>query len=435
MFLEEDRQENPGTLALAVSWVIVFVAILLVQWSNPVPAAPGFWFEPLSVSTLTSHRFGDMTWREVRNGEPWRLLTATFIHFGLIHLALNGLALLNLGRLVEPWYRTGPFLAICLAIGGLGNLTGGTLRHLVDLARPWVVERTAPWHLPHKIEQFIQGGGGGPVSIHTGGGSTILLGLLTLGAVVGWRSRTRVGAHLQKQMLFLLALTAALGVVMYQLVDNYGHLGGAIVGAVIGLFDGPLQRFSASRWFRRLCWAAVAGVSIACVGVAIREDRVEVALARQFREVTIRLTLDDALRADLDQLKFLYVKLVEQSPEIHNESHELDAFAVAHLLNLRQALKLPIRLPPEQVARDRADLEALLEKLDKIPREAGGEAVAADLATLRELGRAALDRSIHYSDVYNFVVAWKPAYQAVTRDLAERNAIRMEIERQARESF
>ena len=66
----EDVRENPGTLALAASWVLVFVLILLVQWYHPAtPCHPCPWWEPLKVSTVTGHRFGDMTWLEVRQGQ------------------------------------------------------------------------------------------------------------------------------------------------------------------------------------------------------------------------------------------------------------------------------------------------------------------------------------------------------------------------------
>jgi rhomboid protease GluP len=430
VLLSEDVRENPGTLALTAAWVVVFALIQWVQWLSPVTPVPIP--DVLPVSTAISHRFGDMTWLEIRQGESWRLLTATFVHFGLLHLFMNGVALFNLGRLVEPWYRTGPFLAICLLIGGLGNFLGGAIRQAVGLARPWLVAQSVAWHLPHRIERFLQGGPAGSEAVHTGGGSTILLGLLTLAAVVGWRSRTRIGAHLQRQMLILLGLTAVLGVVMYQLVDNYGHLGGAIVGAVIGLFDPPLLRFSASKWFRRISWTAALCVMFACVGIAIRDDRVEVEHARQVVEVNRRVILDDGLRGDLVNLYALYVKLVVRSSYFTDPVNELDELAVVELLKGMLALTLPKNPPPDQAARDRAELEALIGRLEKVPSDVWGPVVAEDLQTLRSLAKKGLDRPVNYQDVYDFLVAWKPTFRVIVQDLTTWNARRMELDQVGR---
>src|SRR5690606_25936913 len=52
--------------------------------------------------------------------EPWRLLTAALVHGGLIHLALNMLALWMLGQILEPMLGRGRYLALYLisALGG-----------------------------------------------------------------------------------------------------------------------------------------------------------------------------------------------------------------------------------------------------------------------------------------------------------------------------
>ncbi|MFF3026435.1 MULTISPECIES: rhomboid family intramembrane serine protease [unclassified Microbacterium] len=52
--------------------------------------------------------------------EPWRLLTALFVHGSFIHLALNMLALWMLGQIVEPMLGRSRFLALYL-ISGLGG--------------------------------------------------------------------------------------------------------------------------------------------------------------------------------------------------------------------------------------------------------------------------------------------------------------------------
>jgi rhomboid protease GluP len=430
VLLSEDVRENPGTLALGVSWIVVFVVMLLVQSRHPIPAAPGPKFEPLSVSTVTSHRFGDMTWMEVRQGEPWRLVTATFVHFGLIHLALNGLALLNLGRLVEPWYRTGPFLAICLAIGGLGNLIGGSLRQLVAVARPWLASQASSHHWPGLIERFLRGQGGpaAPVSIHTGGGSTILLGLLTLAAVVGWRSKTRIGAHLQKQMIILLALTAALGAAMSNLVDNYGHLGGALAGAAIGLIDRPLHRLSEAKAFRAACWVFFSVVACACFGAMVRDDLAENDFRRRYEMINVRGLAAERTRIDLNRLFGLYARMVFRSVYFQDPVFELDAFAMKDLLERGPSLAAPSKVDPQQVSRDREELGRLLFRLEEHPVDLWGKSVTADLARLQQLGRSAFEYPPDYAQVYDFVVCWRSATRVIDADLIRLNARRISLE-------
>ena len=52
----------------------------------------------------------------------WRLLTATFVHIGLEHFALNMITLYYLGRLAEDLFGSKAFLAIYLLSGIMGNV-------------------------------------------------------------------------------------------------------------------------------------------------------------------------------------------------------------------------------------------------------------------------------------------------------------------------
>jgi rhomboid protease GluP len=55
-------------------------------------------------------------------GEWWRLLTSCFIHFGLVHLALNMYALYQTGSTTERLFGRGRFLALYLFAGLTGSL-------------------------------------------------------------------------------------------------------------------------------------------------------------------------------------------------------------------------------------------------------------------------------------------------------------------------
>jgi rhomboid protease GluP len=55
-------------------------------------------------------------------GQWWRLLTATFVHVGLIHIATNMWCLWNLGLLGEPLLGPVGLIAVYLVTGIAGNL-------------------------------------------------------------------------------------------------------------------------------------------------------------------------------------------------------------------------------------------------------------------------------------------------------------------------
>jgi membrane associated rhomboid family serine protease len=58
----------------------------------------------------------------IANGDYYRLVTAMFMHYGVIHLAMNMWALWVLGRLLEAMFGPGRFLALYLVCGLGGNV-------------------------------------------------------------------------------------------------------------------------------------------------------------------------------------------------------------------------------------------------------------------------------------------------------------------------
>ena len=152
------------------------------------------------------HRFGDLALQDLARGEYWRLITSTFIHFSVLHLVLNLIAMYQLGTMVESWYGTPQSIFIYGVTGGGGNLVSVLIRH----------------------------GIGSNPRIHSGGGSVVIMGLVGLCAVVGLRSRTELGVSMGRLMVFFMVTTAILGAVLPQFIDNWGHAGGAVVGIALG---------------------------------------------------------------------------------------------------------------------------------------------------------------------------------------------------------
>ena len=239
--LIRDFREVPATMTLGALWIVVFALMALdLHAKGQLHSAQG-----LVLAVHNGHPFGDLTIAEFQRGEVWRLLTATFVHYGLLHLGLNLWMLYQLGSEVEWWYGSSQFVAIYVAIGSAGNGLSVLFRALLH-ANP---------------------------AVHSGGGSVVTLGLVALCAVVGWRSRTKVGNYLRGQMVGVLIATAVLGLIV-PILDNWGHAGGALAGAAIGFAHRPLIR-SARRRIARWTGALAAAVLLLGAGAQLRDNRVE----------------------------------------------------------------------------------------------------------------------------------------------------------------
>jgi rhomboid protease GluP len=86
----------------------------------------------------------------VLHGEWYRLLTATFVHVGLLHIATNMWCLWNLGILGEPLVGPLGLIAIYMLTGIAGNL----------LSMAWNVSHTAMFHDASYLLQIGAGASG-----------------------------------------------------------------------------------------------------------------------------------------------------------------------------------------------------------------------------------------------------------------------------------
>jgi rhomboid protease GluP len=255
--LAGEVKEFPATTTFCLLWIVVFVAMVATQLAAGVYPS---WSKLLLLGIGDGHRFGDLSLQDLAHGEYWRLTTSTFIHFSIIHLVLNVIAMYQLGTMVESWYGTSQSIFMYGLTGGGGNLVSVLIRHEI----------------------------GSSPRIHSGGGSVVIMGLVGLCAVVGLRSKTELGVSMGRLMVFFMVTTAILGAALPQFIDNWGHAGGAVVGVVVGFAHRGLLRavHKPSAWGR----GVVTAILIAACGVAqVVADRRETPL-REAQGVIRRLS-------------------------------------------------------------------------------------------------------------------------------------------------
>lgn len=140
-------------------------------------------------------------------GEWWRLLTATFIHAGVIHLFFNMLALWNLGAIVEGALGSACFASIYFLSGLAGSIT------------------SLAWH-PHATSV---------------GASGAIFGLF--GALIGLLAKRRLiyGEPIDRATIKSFALNIFLNLAISLLpgIDFAAHFGGLIAGLIVGFLIEP----------------------------------------------------------------------------------------------------------------------------------------------------------------------------------------------------
>ncbi|HEV7606328.1 MAG TPA: rhomboid family intramembrane serine protease [Steroidobacteraceae bacterium] len=101
---------TPSIIAINVA---VFIAMLFAGADLMNPNA--------AIHIRFGSNFGPLTW----TGQEWRLLTSAFLHFGLIHIALNMYALYQGGALVERLFGSTRFALIYLLAAISGSVASG----------------------------------------------------------------------------------------------------------------------------------------------------------------------------------------------------------------------------------------------------------------------------------------------------------------------
>jgi rhomboid protease GluP len=145
--------------------------------------------------------------QDVGAGWYWQLLTATFLHAGLTHLAFNGYALYVLGRDIESLY---------------GSLWFTVLYFLAGLAG------SAAWYVFGSADPSV-------------GASGAIFGLMGAEAAFFLRNRGLFGSFARQRLRNVLVLLVINFIIGFTIPNiNYvAHLGGLVAGFLVGLVLTP----------------------------------------------------------------------------------------------------------------------------------------------------------------------------------------------------
>jgi rhomboid protease GluP len=201
--------------------VLVFVAMCI--------GGVGF-FAPNGADVVRwGSNFGPLT----MGGQWWRLFTSLFVHFGVIHLALNMFVLLSGGATIERLFGSARFLLLYLVAGLSGSLASLLWNPLVNSA----------------------------------GASGAIFGIFggLLAFVVNPRNGVPAAVMTEQRNNVLVFALYNLGFgFAHSGIDNAAHVGGLVGGFVMGfVLARPLRRESRSTFGAAQCVAGlVAGVLI-----------------------------------------------------------------------------------------------------------------------------------------------------------------------------
>lgn len=167
----------------------------------------------------------------IAQGEWYRMVSSGFVHFGILHVAMNMYILYHLGRMLEP---------------SLGSFKFGLVYFASLLAGSTGALLLTP-------------------NAFTGGASGAVFGLMAA-AVVGMRQRgvnpfrTGLGATFAINIIFTLAIPG---------ISVGGHFGGALAGAACGAVLFAPRQWRLPNWAQIATPLAVGAAAIAVVSLYI----------------------------------------------------------------------------------------------------------------------------------------------------------------------
>jgi rhomboid protease GluP len=228
-----------GRAPVTTALLIVNILMFAVSWMATANAGEGAGLRILwGMGGEPLYRLGESFPYSIFIQHQWyRLVTAMFLHGGLIHIGFNMMVLMDIGPVVEEVYGSARYLFLYGVAGAAGFLCSALSGH---------------------------------VSV---GASAPILGLIGLMIAI---TTKRSGAHMQQLRSRLISWVVSIFVFGFLMrgVDNWAHAGGLAAGFVLGKLFADREPMNATerRTANLLGWLA-AGVVIVSFALMILHYR------------------------------------------------------------------------------------------------------------------------------------------------------------------
>jgi rhomboid protease GluP len=200
----------PQTVSVAMPSLVPKVTYALIGFTVLI-----YILQLLSVAAL-GYAANQIDWLEVygarfnsaiRMGELWRFITPVFLHGSIPHIFFNMYALLSIGSFLERQFGHGRFAALYFLGGFAGN-----------------------------VFSFLLTGENG----YSVGASTAVFGLIAAQVVFFYQNRKLFGGQARQAIgnsVVIIAINLFIGLTPG--IDNWGHVGGLLGGAIFAWFACP----------------------------------------------------------------------------------------------------------------------------------------------------------------------------------------------------
>ena len=141
----------------------------------------------------------------IRSGQWWRFITPVFLHGSVMHIFFNMYALLSIGSFLERHFGHGRFVLLYF----LGAFAGNVFSFLLTTG-------------------------------YSVGASTAVFGLVAAEVIFFYQNRKLFGGQAKNAIsnaVFIIVVNLLIG--MSPGIDNWGHVGGLLGGAMFAWFAGP----------------------------------------------------------------------------------------------------------------------------------------------------------------------------------------------------